>query len=188
MDVFTATVRVHLLAASLPRPLFLQVYALYHSLSSSSEEPADYSVLVELIEADASSGVVRVMQDDFSQLSQRVGVILDAIVEPAIASVSGRQLVDCADILALGGQPPAAEGDAKASALLARTHAERTAAELHRYGGYLEWAAFGLLVCPSELRRHPSLVEVLRVILSESLLLGVHGGVDVYLHQQFQFL
>ena len=97
--------------------------------------------------------------------------------------------MDCADIFTLGGQSfenAGHGGSAVAEELLTKTNNERLGMEIHRYSRYFEWAAFGLLVCPSELQRQPSLVEMLRVILSESLLMGIHGDVDVYLHQQYQ--
>ena len=186
MDVFTATVRIQLLAASLPRSLLLSVYVLYYSFLSPAEEPEDYSALLEFIEVGTDS-LVRRLQVDFEQISQRVGVILDAVAEPTVSFATSKSLLGSTDIFTLGQTVPldaASSGDDET--LYAKMSGERAAMDVLRFAKHWEWAIFGLLVCPGAILRHPSLSDLLRVILSETLVLNLHGHIDVYVHQLFQ--
>ena len=102
MNLAVAAIKVNLVAASLPRPLFLEVYALYYSFEVPSEEPQDYSLLLEYIDSDMNE-VIRKTQIDFAPISQRIGVILDTVVEPFITSIQSRQLLHSSDILSSVG-------------------------------------------------------------------------------------
>ena len=180
MEVFTAVIKLNVVAASLPRPLFLEVYALYYSCEFQTEEPPDFSVLLEYIDI-STNDVIKKLQHEFAPISQRVGVILDTVVEPLLAFVSSRQFLNCSDIFSLGGTTIAHD-----SVLYTKMTSERLLTDIRRCARYFEWATYGLLVCPMELQRHNSLTDVMRVVLSESLILHVFGNVSLFLHEQFQ--
>jgi len=179
MGLFTEACKIHILAAKMPRPLILQMYALAFDFRHSSDPPHFKEISLFVLHYQE---VFPRLQAEFQPVSIRVGEILEKIVAPALRCASDFRQLRGSDLfsLVLSGQEDAAEPKG-----LAGMTATQTYTLIKRLDTLREWAVFGILACPGESVRS-EVRGLVSAVLKDSFKQTVYRNHSEWIHLLFE--
>eukprot|EP00899_Mesostigma_viride_P016193 jgi/Mesvir1/24575/Mv21905-RA.1 len=176
MNLICLLARVHLVTDGVPRKLMLQLYALSR-FASGLEDHVDHLTVNAF--ADKYAAPIPALQQELKSCSAHIGEVLLGTVYRAVTSYSKMDKLFRDGLLSPLGAP--GQG---AQAVVQQAPDMEVMAIISLMPSFIDWAMFGFLLCPDELRR-PNAVPLLRMVLSDNIVTQMCRDESACLHEDY---